>query len=1257
MPRFYRSLLFCFAICAGMVVGTAPVTSAQQTINNTNAYTGADSLDISQRIVLIGDAGALVRGKAPVMEAARRIVPFDKNTTIVYLGDNIYRHGLPDDRDNSYPAYRSVLDSQAFIADGTEAKVYFIPGNHDWVNGQPSGFEAIKRQQRYVDGVRPGQVEFHPKDGCPGPVEVNIGKDIVLVMMDSQWWIHKHDKPGIESGCDTKTEAEIVDQIQEIAQANDKKLLLFACHHPFRSAGYHGGYYSLLQHLFPLRDLNKRFWLPLPGLGSIYPITRGVFGTPQDMKHPLYTNMINRVEDAVRKHPHPIFIHGHEHTLQYFSDTQANFIVSGSGCKENRIEDNSRSEFVTGDLGFALLEVYKNKTVQLTFYTVKDADASADTVFTKRIVDFSKLPAVTGDSANVNIAALYQDSVGVAASPRYGNASNFQRFMIGNNYREEWATPLTLPVFHLNKVKGGMKVVDRGGGMQTLSLRLVDKAGREYTLRTIDKNPESVVPEGLRATFAREVVQDMISASHPYASLVVPPLADAIGIPHANPEVFFVPNDPAFGYYQPLLANKVCLLEEREPVPRSIDTKSSDKVFNQLIDKTDHFVDQNQVLKARLLDILIGDWDRHFGQWRFAVEDTGRGKLYEAIPRDRDQVFFNSDGFIMKVASQKQLRHMRGFRKDIDNIKRLGFNARYFDRIFLTDLGEDEWRATLKEFTARVTDDVIDRAVSRLPERIYEIRGPKLAAIMKARRDQMEEEGLKFYRFLSQDVNVLGSNNEEQFLVTGAPNNSIRIRVYDLNKMGDTSLLKYDRTFRRRSDDRLRILGIPNPVRKEETEEVRLFGFNGNDRFIVTEDAKSTVDLRIVGGRGLDTFDIRGRVKTHMYDVKGEGNEILASRRVDNRFEKDVSVNDYELNEFRYSRFQFPTITFGFNPEDGLMAGVGLLRVKHGFRQQPYRTLHRLNTLYSFTRAAFRVSYTGEFVDLLKRNDLLVQGVMHNPTVNNFFGLGNESISADTQSRRFYRVNYKFITGDVMILRRLFSNTVRFGFGPSIYHYWYRESFSDNKIFGQGNYERIGLDYDEVYADKTYIGGKSIFTVNNLNSALFPTRGINWHNELVAYRGLDQANSLTRLTSDMQIYASLSDIDRFVAVLRLGGGHIFSKEFEYFQALGLGQNTFLRGFRKNRFTGNSVAYASAELRVKLGEVKNYVLPGQFGLVGFNDIGRVWLRSENSNKWHNTPGAGFYYIPYNLVIISGTAAFSPEETLFNITVGTRLGITL
>src|SRR5204862_2830830 len=121
-----------------------------------------------------------------------------------------------------------------------------------------------------------------------------------------------------------------------------------------------------------------------------------------------------------------------------------------------------------------------------------------------------------------------------------------------------------------------------------------------------------------------------------------------------------------------------------------------------------------------------------------------------------------------------------------------------------------------------------------------------------------------------------------------------------------------------------------------------------------------------------------------------------------------------------------------------------------------------------------------------------------------------------------------------------------------------------------------------------------------------PTRGIRWVNKLTSQQSLNRSSqSITKLESDMVIYASLKIPARIIGVIKMGAGHIFNDSIEYFQALSLGQNNELRGFRKNRFSGTSLAYGSLELRIKLFDSKSYVLPGQVGLVVFNDIGRVW----------------------------------------------------
>jgi outer membrane protein assembly factor BamA len=189
------------------------------------------------------------------------------------------------------------------------------------------------------------------------------------------------------------------------------------------------------------------------------------------------------------------------------------------------------------------------------------------------------------------------------------------------------------------------------------------------------------------------------------------------------------------------------------------------------------------------------------------------------------------------------------------------------------------------------------------------------------------------------------------------------------------------------------------------------------------------------------------------------------------------------------------------------------------------------------------------------------------------------------------------------------------------------------------------------------LGAKIFANVNNLNNELFPTRGVVWHNELNVLSGINgNSKPFTEAHSDMNIYASLSDPAKLVAVIRVGGGHIFSKNFEFFQSMSVGQNNYLRGFRKNRFSGRSLAYTSLELRAKLFDINNYLLPGAIGLVGFDDVARVWSDGEQSKRWHNSLGGGLYYVPYNMFLVSATTAYSSEGWLFNLTIGTKFNMT-
>src|SRR5437763_1461679 len=84
-----------------------------------------------------------------------------------------------------------------------------------------------------------------PDRGCPRPVEVSLSSDVVLIKIDSQWWLHPNDKPSVESDCPYKSKDEIITQLKDILSKNLNKLVIFACHHPFKSNGIHGGYFGV----------------------------------------------------------------------------------------------------------------------------------------------------------------------------------------------------------------------------------------------------------------------------------------------------------------------------------------------------------------------------------------------------------------------------------------------------------------------------------------------------------------------------------------------------------------------------------------------------------------------------------------------------------------------------------------------------------------------------------------------------------------------------------------------------------------------------------------------------------------------------------------------------------------------------------------------------------------------------------------------------------------------------------------------------
>ena len=128
-----------------------------------------------------------------------------------------------------------------------------------------------------------------------------------------------------------------------------------------------------------------------------------------------------------------------------------------------------------------------------------------------------------------------------------------------------------------------------------------------------------------------------------------------------------------------------------------------------------------------------------------------------------------------------------------------------------------------------------------------------------------------------------------------------------------------------------------------------------------------------------------------VYDDDTDNTLQLGSEGRD-RTSGDIHINKYNRREFRHNTY-LPLLNVGFNADDGLFVGAGIMWTKHGFRKKPYKSNQAIRADISLTTLALKGSYTGEFIDVLGSTDLFLEVKGYAPThVINYFGLGNETV-------------------------------------------------------------------------------------------------------------------------------------------------------------------------------------------------------------------------------------------------------------------------
>ncbi len=1204
-------------------------------------FSGTSAFTQEFSVYLIGDAGEPKFPNDPNLEFLnKRLSQASAMDVLVFLGDNLYPAGLPGKEHPDREEMEKKLNASLDIIKNFKGKSFIIPGNHDWAKGKKNGWQQILNMEKYVTNYLQDETVFVPGGGCPGPLEFNLSPRHTLLFVDTQYLLFPWEKPGEDSDCDAKSSADALILLNDMLEGNKEKHVLVFGHHPMYSYGPHGGKYTFRQHLFPLSDVNRKLKIPLPIIGSIYPVYRSVLGNVQDIANPRYKLVRNAMVEAFSKVPNLVYAAGHEHSLQYIQMDSIHYVVSGSGSKSSNINGGKYSRFHHEGIGFAQLNYKTDGNVDLIFWDGPGKQAVYESELYQKEVKIKEAQAFDFNFTDSTIVLPISD--------KYGGASDTRKMFLGENYRDIWSTPVRMKVFNIGQEHGGLKILKMGGGNQTKSLRLEDKEGKQYVLRSLDKYTDKLLPAALQRTIASDVLQDQISGANPFGAFAIPPLADAAGVYHANPQIVYIPDDPRFGEYRKIFAGLVCLYEERpnkeaagEPFFGSgKKVKGTPDLIEILKDDNDESVDQPFALRSRLFDMFIADWDRHEDQWRWVARENEYGHSWRPIPRDRDQAFFRGEGFVSWFASRKfVLPNTEGFRERMRYPEGYNTSPRFFDRTFLNSLDWDQWKEQIDLLQNRLTDEVIESAFDVWPDTIRALVADETISILKARRDDMYRFARIHYLFLSKEVEVVGTDKKEYFLVERLNDDKTKVTVYKLSKKkNNQEQVLFERTFRR-----------------DETREIRLYGLDDEDVFELRGNVSKGIKVRIIGGTDkdkiIDQSNVKGlSKKTIVYDRK-KSTEVETKGETKIKLSSDPEINAYNRTAFKYDK-TVPVISTEFNPDDGLFLGGGFIYTHHKWRKEPFASQHNLKGNFAVATGAFNLYYNGTITDILGKWDLNADLAFQRPFgVDNFFGVGNETDfdmsgvnipDGSDDPIDYYRIRYQRSLNYVNLTYNLGEHGM-LRVGPEFLVFDIQNQ--NNRYI---NDPANGLDFS-IFDTYQYTGARADLIADTRDSERMPSRGIYASATYERFYGANAiSDDFDRISGEFVFYLSTRIPSKVTLANRVGAVHNLQESF-FFNGAVVGKQN-MRGYRRSRFIGQSSFYHNADLRLKLFSFRTYLLPGSLGLLGFHDVGRVWVENENSDILHTSKGFGIWVAPLNQVAINTFVAFTEDETQFLVKFG-------
>lgn len=776
--------------------------------------------------------------------------------------------------------------------------------------------------------------------------------------------------------------------------------------------------------------------------------------------------------------------------------------------------------------------------------------------------------------------------------PEPKGRSNLYNWLWGTHYRELYSTPIAVEAKTLNSISDGLNIVKQATDFQGLFLQnfqqqwfLLKPLGGLTSFMESDFFREVYNRQEFKNTYLGEFIGDAYTIINPYTFLSVNFMARQSSLIANDSYIYYIPENSTQDTVADgsrIQGKLVSLIDLPDQNART-NILTTDDLLEKIQENKLYRVDQNQYIRERLFDMLVGDWNKIPENWRWRAREAEDSILYTPVVIDRNHAFTKVDGVLFRqmlnVLSLSFIKNYDADVKDIKKINKLGFPL---DMVLLSQSVESDWVEQARFLKAALTDQVIDEAFARLPSAVREQEAELLKVKLKNRRDLLEDMARPYFRLLQRTPVLTGTNQNDRFVVNRFSPDSMRVSIYN-----------------RESGEEV----FNQIYHNKETKEIWLYGLEGNDHYEVKGVNDNHLPVYLISGKGDNTYTIQQGKDLRVYGYLSEKKKLDTIPHLRKIFSDSEDIHAYKYKKIKYHNIAFSPWGV-YDSDNGFSLGAYFTYTMYGFKRTPFTYQHRIGYNY---REGFM--YQGIYPAYDGRKSFYFDAMISSPkNFFNFFGFGNNTDGYKNEKKNYNRVNIRQFT-----LKPSFHFDFKEGQKLIVYTSLdlFKAKRPDDRFINQ-----YYPDDNPIFRSNYFVDFGATLQMSKKVSSLIPllegSLSSGWKMNLKnPGRNFPYAEATVSMNTKLT--------ERLTWATLVNGKVLFNNKYEFYQSA----TTELRGFRGNRFIGKQSFYQYSDLRIDMGILKNPFTPLKYGLFAGFDYGRVWFPGEESKMWHTSYGGGVW----------------------------------